>query len=242
VGYRKILRPEQILEVSPAAGWSVGGGVWGGSYEGIVNADPAAGPFALFGGEPSAVPPAGFSAGMTFGDGVIEAELFVRDAADIIALVFAGVPTGDLASQRVTGYELVVVPEDGVVELRRVNPDGMTVLASAKHPLQTDAWSRLRLERRGEQLTAWLADGESPFPTVPLLEAVDREPLDRPGQAGLRTLGAVTIARRVVVHPAGGEPFRVDPAAPPSLDEARRRARRDLALLVLNLNEFVTVD
>jgi len=179
---------------------------------------------------------------MTFGDGVIEAELFVRDAADIIALVFAGVPTGDLASQRVTGYELVVVPEDGVVELRRVNPDGVTVLASVKHPLQTDAWSRLRLERRGGQLTAWLADGGAPFPTVPLLEAVDREPLDRPGQAGLRTLGAVTIARRVVVHPAGGKPFRVDPAAPPSLDEARRRARRDLALLVLNLNEFVTVD
>ena len=241
-GYRKILRPEQILEVSPAAGWSVGGGVWGGSYEGIVNADPAAGPFALFGGEPSAVPPTGFSPGMTCRDGVIEAELFVRDAADIIALVFAGVPSGDLASQRVTGYELVVVPEDGVVELRRVNPDGVTVLASAKHSLQTDAWSRLRLERRGGQLTAWMADGESPFPTVPLLEAVDQEPLDRPGQAGLRTLGAVTIARRFVVHPAGGEPFRVDPAVPSSLDEARRRARRDLALLVLNLNEFVTVD
>jgi hypothetical protein len=220
----------------------VGGGVWGGSYEGIVNADPAAGPFALFGGEPSAVPPTGFSPGMTCRDGVIEAELFVRDAADIIALVFAGVPTGDLASQRVTGYELVVMPEDGVVELRRVNPDGVTVLASVKHPLQTDAWSRLRLERRGGQLTAWLADGESPFPTVPLLEAVDQEPFDRPGQAGLRTLGAVTIARRFVVHPAGGEPFRVDPAVPSSLDEARRRARRDLALLVLNLNEFVTVD
>ncbi|MEI8317879.1 MAG: PSD1 and planctomycete cytochrome C domain-containing protein, partial [Planctomycetia bacterium] len=49
-GYRKILRPEQILEVGPVEGWSVGGGVWGGSYEGIVNADPAAGPFALFGG------------------------------------------------------------------------------------------------------------------------------------------------------------------------------------------------
>jgi hypothetical protein len=179
---------------------------------------------------------------MGFRDGVIEAELFVRDAADIIALVFAGVPAGEPASQRVTGYELVVVPEDGVVELRRVNTDGMTVLASVKHPLQTDAWSRLRIERRGGKLGGWIADGESPFPTVPLLEAVDREPLDRPGQAGLRTLGAGTIARRFVVHPVDGEPFRLDPAVPPSLDEARRRARRDLALLVLNLNEFVTVD
>jgi len=241
-GYRKILRPEQILEVSPAEGWSVGGGVWGGSYEGIVNADPAAGPFALFGGEPSTVLPAGFAPGMAFRDGVIEAEVFVRDAADIVALVFAGVPSGEPAAQRSTGYELVLVPEDGVVELRRVNPDGVVVIASVKAPLRTDAWSRLRLERRGAHLVAWLADGASPLPTVPLLEAVDREPLDRPGRAGLRTLGAGTMARRFFVHPAGGEPFRVDPAVPPSRDEARRRARRDLALVVLNLNEFVTVD
>ena len=241
-GYRKILRPEQILEVSPAEGWSVGGGVWGGSYEGIVNADPAAGPFTLFGGEPSTVLPAGFAPGMAFRDGVIEAEVFVRDAADIVALVFAGVPSGEPAAQRSTGYELVLVPEDGVVELRRVNPDGVVVLASVKAPLRTDAWSRLRLERRGAHLVAWLADGASPLPTVPLLEAVDREPLDRPGRAGLRTLGAGTMARRFFVHPAGGEPFRVDPAVPPSRDEARHRARRDLALVVLNLNEFVTVD
>ena len=216
--------------------------MWGGSYEGIVNADPAAGPFTLFGGEPSTVPPAGFAPGMAFRDGVIEAEVFVRDAADVVALVFAGVPSGEPSAQLSTGYELVLVPEDGVVELRRVNPDGVKVLASVKAPLRTDAWSRVRLERRGGQLAAWLADGASPLPTVPLLEAVDPEPLDRPGRAGLRPLGAGTMARRFFVHPAGGEPFRVDPAVPPSLDEARARARRDLALLVLNLNEFVTVD
>jgi hypothetical protein len=91
-------------------------------------------------------------------------------------------------------------------------------------------------------LRAWLADGASSLPAVPLLEAVDRDPLDRPGSVGVRTLGAGTTAREFVLHPDGGEPFRVDPAVPPGLDEARRRARRDLALLVLNLNEFVTVD
>ena len=241
-GYRRILRPEQILEISPAAGWSVGGGLWGGSYEGIVNADPATGPFALFGGDPSVVPPAGFVPGMQFRDGVIEAELFVRDAADLVALIFAGVRAGEPTAERSTGYELVLVPEDGVVELRRVNPDGVAVLASVKHPIRTDAWSRLRLERRGGDLRAWLAEGASPLPAVPLLEAVDRAPLDRPGSVGVRTLGAGTTARQFVLHPDGGEPFRVDPSVPPGLDEARRRARRDLALLVLNLNEFVTVD
>ena len=241
-GYRKILRPEQILEVSPAAGWSVGGGVWGGSYEGIVTADPAAGPFALFAGEPSAVPPAGVAPGMEFRDGAIEADLLVRDAADVVALVLGGVPAGDAANERVTGYELVLLPKDGVVELRRVNPDGVVVVASVKAALRTDAWSRLRLERRGGYLAGWLADGELPLPAAPLLESHDPQPLDRPGRGGLRTLGAGTIARRFVVHPAGGEPFRIDPVAPPTMDEARRRARRDLALVVLNLNEFITVD
>jgi len=240
-GYRKILRPEQILEVSPAAGWSVGGGIWGGSYEGIVTADPAAGPFALFGGEPSAVP-AHEAAAMAFRDGVVEVELFVRDAADIVALVLAGVPAGEPVAQRLTGYELVLMPKDGVVELRRVNPDGVVVLASVKHSIRADAWSHVRFERRGGRLTGGITDGGALSPTGPLLEAIDPHPLDRPGKIGLRTLGAGTSARRFVVHPDGGQPWRIDPAGPPSMDEARRRARRDLALIVLNLNEFVTVD
>jgi hypothetical protein len=50
------------------------------------------------------------------------------------------------------------------------------------------------------------------------------------------------IARRFVVAPAGGEPVRIDPALPPAAEESRSRARRDLALVVLNLNEFVTID
>jgi mono/diheme cytochrome c family protein len=241
-GYRKILRPEQIVEVSPAAGWIVGGGVWGGSYEGIVNADPAAGPFALFGGNPSAPPPAGFGPGMEFRDGVVEAELFVRDAAEVVAVVVGGLPAGDPAMQRATGYELVLVPKEGTIDLRRVDADGTRVLATVPHPLRTDAWSRLRLERHGGRLRAWVADDGAPFAETPQLEADDPQSLDRAGKVGLRTLGAGMIARRFVVTPAGGEPVRIDPALPPAAEESRSRARRDLALVVLNLNEFVTID
>jgi len=241
-GYRKILRPEQILEVSPAAGWRLGGGVWGGSYEGIVTADPAAGPFALFGGEPSAPLPRGFGPGMTFRDGVVEAELFVREAADVVAIVLGGVPYGDTAAERVTGYELVLMPKDGAIELRRVNPDGVITLASVKSPLRTDAWHGVRLQVRGGHLQATLAEEGKTFAASPLLEADDPQPLARPGRAGWRALGAGTTARGFVVHPDGGDPLRLDPVSPPSVQESRSRARRDLALLVLNLNEFVTVD
>jgi hypothetical protein len=208
----------------------------------IVNADPAAGPFALFGGEPAAAPPDGFTAGMAFGDGVIEADLFVRDAAEVVALLMGCVPAGDGATERATGYELVLVPKEGRLEVRRVNADGVSILATVAHPFRTDAWNRLRLERRGGRLRAWLADDGAPFAPTALLEADDPQPLDRPGKVGLRALGGGTIARGFVVQPADGAPVRLDPTVPPSTTEARRRARRDLALVVLNLNEFVTSD
>ncbi|NBV46535.1 MAG: DUF1549 domain-containing protein, partial [Planctomycetia bacterium] len=152
-GYRGRLAPEQILEVDPAAGWRIGGGVWGGSYEGIVNADPAAGPFALFTG---LTPTADGTPAPGFVDGVVEAELFIRDAADVVALVIRGVPTGAPQAERATGYELAVVPRAGTVELRRVAADGVTVLVSRPTELRTDAWNRLRLEVAAGRLAGWL--------------------------------------------------------------------------------------
>ena len=244
-GYRRILPPGQILEVTPAAGWRIGSGTWGGSYEGIVNADPAAGPFALLvgprasGGEPEAA----------FADGAVEADLFIRDAADVVALLLRGVPAGDPLYERASGYELALLPRDGLVELRRVAPDAVATLASGRVPFRTDAWNRLRLEVQGGRLAGWVADvpddggADGPADAGPAtVEAVDPAPLDRPGHVGLRAWGAGTLARRFVVEPAGAAPRRIDADRPPRSDEARARARRDLALLLLNLNEFVTVD
>mgnify|MGYP006274920821 CR=1 FL=1 len=248
-GYRRILSPAQILEVTPAAGWRIGSGNWGGSYEGIVNADPAAGPFALFVGPrvPGGAPEPAFH------DGTLEADLFVRDAADVVAILLRGQPAGDPLYERASAYELALLPRESAVELRRVGPDRVATLASRRVPLRTDAWNRLRLEVRGGRVAGWLADAPADLtagagavsaadPGPPTLEGVDPEPLAAPGHVGLRTWGAGALARRVLVRPDGGEPFRLDADTPPSSEEARSRARRDLALLVLNLNEFVTVD
>ena len=46
-GYRQRLDTARILDVAPGR-WLVGGGVWGGGYEGIVNLDPTTGPFAFW--------------------------------------------------------------------------------------------------------------------------------------------------------------------------------------------------
>ena len=68
------------------------------------------------------------------------------------------------------------------------------------------------------------------------------QPLLGAGQGGRRTGGAGLAARQLIANPHGGEPVRIDPAVPPDRREAAARARRDLCLLVLNLNEFLHVD
>ncbi len=244
-GYRRILAPEQILDVAPrggtASGWRIGGGVWNGSYEGIVNADPGAGPFALVCDPPSVPPPGtlpeGFAPGLMFSDGSVACELYLGDAAEVAAMVIRGVPTGEAHAERATGYELVLLPREGLVELRRVTADGISTLAAASHAFRSDSWLRLRLAVAGEQVTGWI-DGID----TPLLEAVDPQPLARAGQAGLRTLGAPLVVRELVITPAGGAAVRVDSKAPLSAMEASGRARRDTSLLILNLNESITVD
>jgi hypothetical protein len=44
------------------------------------------------------------------------------------------------------------------------------------------------------------------------------------------------------VQAAGGDLVRIDPGQPPDAAEAAARARRDLCLVILNLNEFLYVD
>ncbi len=247
-GYREKLATPQILAVSPdgSAGgtagegpgdWIVGGGVWGGGYEGILNLDPATGPLALWKGQADRPPPAGFDAEGRFGDGVVEADLVVRGAAELAALVLRGIPEGEKLGERFTGYELVFVPPLKAVELRKVTLQGMKVLAAGRREIVAGVPVPVRLECRGGTLTATVGSDRSL-----VLAAADPEPLARPGHAGLRTWGAALEARSVFVQPAGGDRVRIDPERPPAAAEASARARRDLCLLILNLNEFSYVD
>ena len=233
--YRRLLQPTDILAVSPS-GWSVGGGVWSGGYEAIMNLETATGPFAVWNGNGGATP-AGFVEGTRFVDGTVRAELFIRAATELAGLVIRGLSSGTGTSQRFTGYELAFVPPLKSIELRRAAADGVTVLAAAKRELVPDRWLPVSLSIVGGRLTASIA-GEA----TPLLVADDPQPLLRAGHVGLRTWGAGLAARQVIAHPHGGEPVRIDPAAPPDRREAAARARRDLCLLVLNLNEFLHVD
>jgi hypothetical protein len=223
-GYREKLAPGQILAVSPA-GWLVGGGVWGGGYEGIVNLDPATGPFALWKEQ-----------GL-FGDGTVEAELFIRGATELAAVVVRGRSDGDGLAQRFTGYELAFVPSLKTVELRKATEKGSTVLASAKRELLPDAWVHVRLEIVGGRIAATIDRDPAP-----MLTADDADPLARPGHVGLRTWGASLDVRNMFVRAVGGDLVRIDPAQPPSAAEAVARARRDLCLVIINLNEFLYVD
>jgi hypothetical protein len=223
-GYREKLAAEQILAVAPAD-WLVGSGVWGGGYEGIVNLEPATGPFALWKEQ------------ARFGDGSIEAELFIRGATELVAVVARGLSAGNGLAQRFTGYELAFVPPLKTVELRKATEKGSTVLASAKRELSPDAWLHVRLEIIGGRITATVDREPTPF-----LTADDAEPLARPGHVGLRTWGASLDARNMFVQPSGGDLIRIDPAQPPDAAEATARARRDLCLVILNLNEFLYVD
>ena len=223
-GYREKLTPAQILAVAPA-GWLVGSGVWGGGYEGIVNLEPATGPFALWKEQDS------------FSDGSVEAELFIRGATELTAVVVRGLSAGGGLAQRFTGYELAFVPPLKTVELRRATEKGSTVLASVKRELPPDAWVHVRMEVVGGRITATI-DRES----SPALTAEDAEPLARSGHVGLRTWGASLDVRNMFVQAAGGDLVRIDPGQPPDAAEAAARARRDLCLVILNLNEFLYVD
>jgi hypothetical protein len=234
--YRERLAPEQILAVTPA-GWLVGGGVWGGGYEGILNLDPLTGPFALWQLPAGQEPPTGFEPQGKFTDGVVEAELLIRGATELTAVVIRGLAEGDKLAQRFTGYELAIVPPLKVIELRKATAIGSTVLAAVKRELTPDSWLHVRLEAAGGRITATL-DREA----VPVLVADDPEPLARPGHAALRTWGASLDARNMFAHPAGGDLVRIDAAQPPSAAEVAARAERDLCLLILNLNEVLYVD
>jgi len=242
-GYRDRLAPADILAVGTpdpgAAGWLVGGGVWGGGYEGIMNLDTATGPFALWtGGQGTGAQGAGGPpAAASFVDGSVEAELFLRGATELAAVVVRGLPAGERLAERFTGYELVFTPPLKSVELRRATADGVRVLAAASHPLEPDAWVHVRLSIERGRLSATLDHA-----AAPLLEAVDPEPLDRPGHVGLRTWGASLTARGLTLTPAGAAALRIDSAAPPDLRTADGRARRDLCLVILNTNEFLYVD
>jgi hypothetical protein len=227
--YRGLLAAKDILDVSPA-GWLVGGGVWSGGYEGILNLETATGPFALWVGT-AAAPPAGCV------DGTVRAELFIRAATELAGVVVRGLASGTGTAERFTGYELAIVPPLKTIELRRATAEGVKLLAGVKREVLPDRWLSVTVSATGGKISATL-DGE---PT-PLLTADDPQPLAQAGHVGLRTWGAGLAARNVVLHPHNGEPLRIDPATPPDAREAAARARRDLCLLMLNLNEFVYVD
>lgn len=233
--YRSRLAAPDILAVSPA-GWFVGGGVWSGGYEGILNLETATGPFALWSGDAPA-PAAGFVAGTRFVDGTVRAELFLRTSTELAGLVVRGLSSGTGTAERFTGYELAFVPPLKSIELRRAAADRVTVLASVNRELVPDRWLPVSLSIAGGRLAATI-DGEA----APLLVADDPRPLAEAGHVGLRTWGAGLAARQVIAHPQGGKPVRIDPALPPDRHEAAARAKRDLCLLMLNLNEFLHVD
>ncbi|MFM8890168.1 MAG: hypothetical protein ACKOTB_00860, partial [Planctomycetia bacterium] len=194
-------------------------------------------PFALWTGPSGPEPAAGFDGDGRFADGVVEAEVLVRGATELAAVVVRGLPSGGGLEERFTGYEVAMVPPLKLVELRKSTAKGSSVLASVKRELPADSWLHIRLEAEGGRLAATL-DREA----RPLLTAEDADPVVRPGHLGLRTWGAALEARGVVVTPRGAAAVRADPANPPDAGEAAARAARDLCLLILNMNEFIHVD
>ena len=128
------------------------------------------------------------------------------------------------------GYELVFLPEQRELSLRRISDHEVT-LATAPMVVEPGQWFDLQIDFQNERFKVAIDDQE-------FINVVDNEPVLHAGKFGLRTWVAGLSFRDVQLM-MDEHPFVLTGI---TKIESHERARRVLCNLMLNLNEFVYVD
>ncbi len=204
------------LMIAPADGFSLRKGAWGNDYNDTEQVDPMLGPSAL-----AETPPVDAGeASVRFSPGA---------STRTVGLLLRARSAGDL----VHGVEVRLRLDAGRVELVSLDETGApTTVAAADRPFPTGGPIDVSAAFDGPSCDVRI-DG------APTLAARD-DRLDAPaGTVGLRVDGDPIAVTSLSLTPAGGAARPLVRARPV---DAERRALESLALVLLNLNEIVTVD
>ena len=206
-------------------------GAWGNPYNDTLQADPARGPGVLANAGP-------------FGDGVVRAEWFTGPGTRTAGLLVRAAPSGD----GITGLEIRFDPHARWLHVVHHQDEGTAEVVAKRAVRPYENVLRVNVQVVGERVV--LRPIYIPAnPTLPPHDVtqqswgppnesweitVDVPGLAPTGRVGVRFFGGpVTLTRLDVDEDS------LLPAAP---DDPRRRALEALCLVLLNLNEFVTID
>ncbi len=202
----------------PDDGWRWTRGVWGTPYNGTYGVEPDRGPAALW-------------EGASFRDGALEGVLVLHDGCVSGSLL----ARGDVVGGELVALEVLLDPVAGEVRVVRHAAGAARVLGRAPADILREHPHALSVTLAGTDVEVRL-DGD----VVLRAEDPDAGP---PGALGVRAWGDALSVSGLAAHvrDAGGS---TSTHAPPAADPVppRLRALESLALVLLNTNEFVTVD
>ncbi|MFG0316320.1 MAG: hypothetical protein ACF8XB_03540, partial [Planctomycetota bacterium JB042] len=204
------------LMIAPADGFTVRKGAWGNDYNDTEQVDPVLGPAAL-----AETPPVDA--------GEAAARFSPGASTRSVGLLLRARPAGDL----VQGVEVRLRLDAGRVELVSLDETGApATVAAADLPIPPDGPIDVSASFDGPSCVVRI-DG------APALTARDDRLDGAAGTVGLRVGGDPIAVTSLSLTPAGGAARPLVRARPVDAD---RRALESLALVLLNLNETVTVD
>jgi hypothetical protein len=211
--YLAKLAGEDVL-AGPREGWLYLKGRWGDQYNNTLAPDPLEGPAALW-------------TQAVFQDGELTARLRLRGGSHFGSVLLRAQPQ----KEALTGLEVRLDADPP--RLRLVEHDGQSakVVAEAEAAVGDGAWHELTITARGPAVSVTLDGGSAPVLVAP------QAAVTQAGRIGLATWGEGLELARLVVRSGADETVLEAPAQRP-----QDRALEALALLVLNLNEFVYVD
>jgi len=196
----------------PRKGWSYYRGEWAPPYEGIrvVVRDQA--PFVLCNES-------------KFKNGTINTDVLLAKSTESAGLLFRATADND----KVRGYEVVLLPKSGRIELRR-HGEKMQVIAATNASFKTGDLQHLTISTKDGHL-------QVSFDSQIILDATDQTPIDQPGLFGVRAWGGPVSLENVRLTGANDQnPFQAKDR------DAKRHALESFCLLLLNLNELMYVD
>jgi hypothetical protein len=205
------LSPAQFY-AGPSAGWSYYRGEWAPPYEGIRVAVRDQAPFAL-------------CDDAKFQNGTIDADALLAKSTESAGVLFRARPEKEKAH----GYEVVLLPKIGKIELRR-HDEKTQVLAASDASFRIGTMQHLTISADSGHFQVSLGSQN-------VLDVTDQKPIDQPGLIGVRAWGGPLSLEKVQLTNAhDGNLVKAENK------EAKRRALESFCLLLLNLNELMYVD
>ncbi len=209
--YFEKLSPNQYY-AGPGSGWSYYRGEWAPPYEGIRVAVREQAPFAL-------------CDQIQFQNGTIETDVLLAKSTESAGLLFRA----KAEKEKVHGYEVVLLPKSGRIELRR-HSEKMQMLAANRAALKTGTT---------QHLTICADDGylRVSLDAHVVLETTDQNPIDPVGMFGIRAWGGPVSLENIQLTTGEGKNL-----VQAENKTSKQRALESFCLLLLNLNELMYVD